>query len=368
MPDTITDFHQAGPAARLRAGVGLPDKLTLTALSEHYRVSLTPVRLAVRELMDEQVLLKQPNGRMTVNPAAPACEKGDTLPTRPDVAQDVEQTLTAEIIRRSLYGAGEYLREEATAERFGIGRTVLRQVLNRLAGQGLIEHLPRRGWRVRPFDEAEMIAYLQVAQGLELKALDLARPHLDPADLRRMLHGNETSPRQRPAPLPDREGRQSLHPRFLRAPRHLLRHPVRLRRTGDERRQRDGPAASRILRALLARLEGGPQGAGPAHSRRTACRATSAPEDRPTEGGQFMTTSSMQRISVIDSHTGGEPTRVVIAGGPDLGRGSVAERQAVFRERFDWFRSAVVNEPRGSDVMVGAPALRAGRSAPARPA
>jgi 4-hydroxyproline epimerase len=62
----------------------------------------------------------------------------------------------------------------------------------------------------------------------------------------------------------------------------------------------------------------------------------------------------MQTIQVIDSHTGGEPTRTVIAGGPDLGAGSVAERQAVFRERFDTYRSALVNEPRGSDVMVGA--------------
>jgi 4-hydroxyproline epimerase len=61
-----------------------------------------------------------------------------------------------------------------------------------------------------------------------------------------------------------------------------------------------------------------------------------------------------QRISVVDSHTGGEPTRVVIAGGPDLGTGGMAGRRAVFRERFDPFRSAVVNEPRGSDVMVGA--------------
>jgi len=61
----------------------------------------------------------------------------------------------------------------------------------------------------------------------------------------------------------------------------------------------------------------------------------------------------MQRISVIDSHTGGEPTRVVIAGGPDLGAGSIADRARVFRERFDSFRSCVVNEPRGSDVLVG---------------
>ncbi len=63
---------------------------------------------------------------------------------------------------------------------------------------------------------------------------------------------------------------------------------------------------------------------------------------------------TVERIQVIDSHTGGEPTRVVIAGGPDLGRGSMAERRAILRERHDWFRSAVVNEPRGSDVLVGA--------------
>lgn len=62
----------------------------------------------------------------------------------------------------------------------------------------------------------------------------------------------------------------------------------------------------------------------------------------------------MQKVSVIDSHTGGEPTRVVIRGGPALGRGSLAARRARFQQRFDSFRSAVANEPRGSDVMVGA--------------
>jgi len=61
-----------------------------------------------------------------------------------------------------------------------------------------------------------------------------------------------------------------------------------------------------------------------------------------------------RRVQVIDSHTGGEPTRVVVAGGPDLGGGPLAARRALFRDRFDPFRSAVVNEPRGSDVVVGA--------------
>jgi 4-hydroxyproline epimerase len=58
-------------------------------------------------------------------------------------------------------------------------------------------------------------------------------------------------------------------------------------------------------------------------------------------------------LRVIDSHTGGEPTRVVIAGGPALGPGSLVERGKVFREQHDDFRAAVVNEPRGSDVLVG---------------
>jgi len=62
----------------------------------------------------------------------------------------------------------------------------------------------------------------------------------------------------------------------------------------------------------------------------------------------------MKHVNVIDSHTGGEPTRVVIAGGPELGSGSLPERLRRFREQYDSFRSAVVNEPRGSDVMVGA--------------
>lgn len=59
-------------------------------------------------------------------------------------------------------------------------------------------------------------------------------------------------------------------------------------------------------------------------------------------------------VQVIDSHTGGEPTRVVISGGPELGSGTMGERLAVMREQHDWFRSSVVNEPRGSDVLVGA--------------
>jgi len=63
---------------------------------------------------------------------------------------------------------------------------------------------------------------------------------------------------------------------------------------------------------------------------------------------------SMKKITVIDSHTGGEPTRIVVAGGPPLGDGTAAEQLKVLRAQHDRFRSAVVHEPRGSDVIVGA--------------
>jgi 4-hydroxyproline epimerase len=59
-------------------------------------------------------------------------------------------------------------------------------------------------------------------------------------------------------------------------------------------------------------------------------------------------------IRVIDSHTGGEPTRVVVDGGPDLSGCTLAEKREDFRARHDRFRAAIVNEPRGSDVLVGA--------------
>ncbi len=70
---------------------------------------------------------------------------------------------------------------------------------------------------------------------------------------------------------------------------------------------------------------------------------------RGRAGPQFV-----QRVHVVDSHTAGEPTRVVISGGPDLGEGPLAERLLRLRELHDNFRRALVLEPRGSGAVVGA--------------
>jgi 4-hydroxyproline epimerase len=67
-----------------------------------------------------------------------------------------------------------------------------------------------------------------------------------------------------------------------------------------------------------------------------------------------MNATSLEIVHVVDSHTGGEPTRVVLSGGPALVGGSLLERRGDFAARFDGFRSAVVNEPRGFDAVVGA--------------
>ena len=62
----------------------------------------------------------------------------------------------------------------------------------------------------------------------------------------------------------------------------------------------------------------------------------------------------MKKIQILDSHTGGEPTRLVLGGFPDLGTGSMAECRALLAARHDAWRAATVLEPRGSDVVVGA--------------
>ncbi|MEZ6057977.1 MAG: proline racemase family protein, partial [Planctomycetaceae bacterium] len=59
-------------------------------------------------------------------------------------------------------------------------------------------------------------------------------------------------------------------------------------------------------------------------------------------------------MRVIETHTGGEPTRVIVAGGPGLGAGSLFERRERMGREYDRFRTAIINEPRGAEVMIGA--------------
>src|ERR1700744_6606476 len=62
----------------------------------------------------------------------------------------------------------------------------------------------------------------------------------------------------------------------------------------------------------------------------------------------------LQRIRIVDSHTGGEPTRIIVDGGPRLNSANMTLRLEEFRRDYDYLRRALVNEPRGSEVIVGA--------------
>ncbi|QEM82239.1 4-hydroxyproline epimerase [Halomonas binhaiensis] len=62
----------------------------------------------------------------------------------------------------------------------------------------------------------------------------------------------------------------------------------------------------------------------------------------------------MKRVHVIDSHTAGEPTRLVLDGFPALQGKSLAEKRDALRDHHDQWRRATMLEPRGHDVLVGA--------------
>lgn len=186
---TITEFIKTDIKAALQAQGKLPYKLTLGAMSQHYRVSLTPVRHAIDELVEEGVVRRKENGRLELVPDALKGHKIE-VPAPAAYEKNLEEQIRKDVIARSLQQDTEYLREQATAEKYGAGRTVVRQIFSRLAGAGLIEHVPRCGWRVRAFSEQDMHDYLDIREMLELKALELARGQFDEEELRQLLEAN----------------------------------------------------------------------------------------------------------------------------------------------------------------------------------
>jgi DNA-binding GntR family transcriptional regulator len=201
---TFSSYIQKDVKSYIKTGNDLPFELTLTGIAEHYGVSLTPVRAAVRDLITEHYLQKASNGRISLNREITPVERLDQTVVKPALPPDWRKIIARDVMLSSLRGDAGFLREEATAQRYGVSRTVIRQVFNHLVGKGFLEHMPRAGWRVRRFDETEMCAYLEVREVLELKALSLAQPHLKRADLESMLAGNPIPEAGKPIQLDNR--------------------------------------------------------------------------------------------------------------------------------------------------------------------
>jgi DNA-binding GntR family transcriptional regulator len=201
---TFSSYIRKDLKSYIKTGDDLPFELTLTGIAEHYGVSLTPVRAAVRDLVTEHYLQKASNGRISLNRAFIPVEPVDPTVSKPALPPDWRKIIARDVMLSSLRGDAGFLREEATAGRYGVSRTVIRQVFNHLVGKGFLEHVPRAGWRVRCFDEADMCAYLEVREVLELKALALAQPYLERAHLESMLAGNPIPETGKPIQLDNR--------------------------------------------------------------------------------------------------------------------------------------------------------------------
>jgi len=211
---SITHYIQEDLRARIRAGAELPGKLTLAGLSEFYKVSMMPVRLAVAELVREHLLLREDNGRLTVNPQQVGDQTAKSF-AGPPPPPDWYEVIADEVVRRSLRGQASHLKIADVAEQHGIGRSSVHTIFHRLAGLGMLEHVPRCGWQVRPFREEDLDAYLEVRELLELRALELAAPRLVTADLEELLDHNRPGDASSPTQLDN-----SLHSYWIERSRN----------------------------------------------------------------------------------------------------------------------------------------------------
>ena len=172
--------------SRLERSEDLQIPLTVQGLSEHYGVSYTPVREAIGELIGVGLIRKKSNGRLEAVPPNKRTKKSNFLTKQESEKKPVEN-ITKELVEISLGGEECFVREEATASKHGLTRSTLRQILQRLAGEGLLEHVPRRGWRVKPFRQEDMDAFIEVREVMEFKALDLAKAKLSSPESQRKL-------------------------------------------------------------------------------------------------------------------------------------------------------------------------------------
>ncbi len=189
----VTDRIKQDLVNQLTSGSALPFKLTLAGIASYYEVSLTPVRLVVDTLIGQQLLVRKSNGRLlqTNSLVKKALQTDAIIGEKPiNLNSGLDEILTEYIVKLSLINHSDYLREEATAKKYDVGRTMIRQVFSRLEGAGFLEHVPRCGWKVRNIREKEMTDYLEIREILEVKALKLAKPLLVKSELEQILEEN----------------------------------------------------------------------------------------------------------------------------------------------------------------------------------
>ena len=168
---TITAQIRDDLKFRMQAGGDLPVPLTLESIAKMYGVSFTPVRTAVAELIEDGLLRKGGNRRLILQaPLKLDRRRKRKLPPSLPRRRDLSKEIANDLIKLSFKGQPVYLREEAMAEKYEISRSAIRNILHQFAGSGMLDHIPRRGWQLRPFRQEDMQSFLEVREVLELKA------------------------------------------------------------------------------------------------------------------------------------------------------------------------------------------------------
>ncbi len=196
---TLKEYIKQDLAARILSGDEPPSSLTLDRLSARYNVSITPVREAVSELLAEGVLQRDGGRRLTAGQRL-LPDYAQSESSRPTTPEERFEMVSQSLVRLSIKGEPVLLREQSTAEEYDLSRTAIRQIFHRLASDGLLEHLPRRGWRLRPFLQSDLDSYIEIRVALERKALGLAKHRLLEEDLMELLERNRLPKNEQEAP------------------------------------------------------------------------------------------------------------------------------------------------------------------------
>jgi DNA-binding GntR family transcriptional regulator len=185
---TLADRIEADLAARLSAGEVSMDALRLEALAGHYRTSTRPVRTALARLRGKGSSI---GGRSVKSRRPPPVSRLDPL------VDALYDRISRDLVEQAFADDEQFLRESQTAAKYEVSTTVVREIFNRLVGQGMMEHVARRGWRVRKLTQKDLDDFIEIRESLEIKALRLAWGRIDVQQFKTFLDGNvlPSSPR-----------------------------------------------------------------------------------------------------------------------------------------------------------------------------
>lgn len=186
---TIQEYIENDLEQKVLSGINIPEKLTLEHLSKHYQVSTRPVRLALQKLLDKKILLKQENSRILPNPKKISTKKKLTIVAPPT---NYYQIILDDLVKISLSSAEKeiFLREEDLAEKYGLSRTPIRNILHTISRTGLVEHQQRIGWTLIPFSLNDYEQFKNVRAVMEVYALEVSCQKLDAKKIEHYLEGN----------------------------------------------------------------------------------------------------------------------------------------------------------------------------------